>query len=62
MNKMKKEAHKKQFDIKVLNELEDLNTTKLKTHYYWYWATQKLNPIQFNNQLCNATNYWIQQE
>jgi len=57
LNKMKKEAHKKQFDIKVLNELEDLNTTKLKTHY-WYWATQKLDPIQFKNQLCNATNYW----
>jgi hypothetical protein len=33
LNKKKKEAHKKQFDLKVLHELEDLNTTKLKTHY-----------------------------
>jgi hypothetical protein len=33
LNKKKKEAHKKQFDLKVLNELEDFNTTKLKTHY-----------------------------
>jgi hypothetical protein len=27
LNKKKKEAHKKQFDLKVLNELEDLNIT-----------------------------------
>jgi hypothetical protein len=57
LNKKKKEAQKKQFDLKLLNDLEDFNTTKLKTHY-WYWATQKLNPMEFKNQLCNATDYW----
>jgi len=49
LNKMKKETHKKQFDIKVLNELEDLNTTKLKTHYVGIELHRNL--IQSNSRI-----------
>jgi hypothetical protein len=53
-----KKAKKQNLDDQVYEELKHLETTKLKTHY-WYWATQKLEPTEFKNKLCNATDYWI---
>jgi hypothetical protein len=58
LNKKIKKAKKQNLDDQVYEELKHLETTKLKTHY-WYWATQKPEPMEFKNKLCNATNYWI---
>jgi hypothetical protein len=58
LNKKIKKAKKQNLDDQVYEELKHLETTKLKTHY-WYLATQKLEPTEFKNKLCNATDYWI---
>jgi hypothetical protein len=55
INKKKKESQKK-LDTKMFDEVKKLDTTKLKTHW-WYWATQQLEPSEFKEKICNVTQY-----
>jgi hypothetical protein len=42
----KKESKKTNLDYQIYEEIKHLETTKLKTHY-WYWVTQKLKTTEF---------------